>query len=109
MLDRQFPGFCFSDLTNPGDFAETLDKLGKLELFTHQELRQNGAHIVELKNIIRSARQRLGALQLDDCDNLWSIRFNGVQRVWAVQFGQVFCVLWCDKDHKICPSMPKNT
>ena len=49
------------------------------------------------------------ALQLDDWEELYSLRLSGRSRVWGLKEAGIFWILWWDPNHEICPSYKKNT
>ena len=61
-------------------------------------------HWVQVRDIIKPARNRLKELYLDDVEELFSIRLTGTQRVWGIRDYNYFKMLWFDFDHEICPS-----
>jgi hypothetical protein len=61
-------------------------------------------HLVSINKIIPSARDRLTELNLDDIEDLFSIRLTSTQRIWGIRNYNYFKILWFDFDHNICPS-----
>ena len=66
-------------------------------------------HAIETSRIIKEAQQRLADINLDDFDMLHSLTITGKQRLWGVMVSGVFCVVWLDKEHEICPSSKRYT
>jgi len=66
-------------------------------------------HSVAISKLIRSARNRLEELGMDDLDELFRFRLTGTQRVWGIRDGRVFRLLWWDPGHEVCPSQLRNT
>jgi hypothetical protein len=60
-------------------------------------------HYVNISKIIPEAQKRLKRLDLDDNDELFSIRFDGELRIWGIRKFSYFQVLWFDFNHEICP------
>lgn len=66
-------------------------------------------HAVDVEDIVKEARARLGKLELDDLDNIVSLRLGGKQRIWVARFQHYAFLLWWDPEHAVCPSTKKNT
>lgn len=64
-------------------------------------------HSVKAHKIIPQAQKRLVELMLDDYDDIWRFRFDGLKRIWGIRDKHIFRVLWWDPQHKICPSTPR--
>jgi len=67
--------------------------------------RKTKHHNVSVKSVIPEAQKRLQKLNLDDVDELFSIRFDGELRIWGIRTFSYFRVLWIDLNHEICPSL----
>jgi hypothetical protein len=61
-------------------------------------------HWVHIRDIIKPARNRLKELNMDDVEELFSIRLTGKQRVWGIRDFNYFKMIWFDFEHEICPS-----
>ncbi|WP_437187858.1 hypothetical protein SH668x_001269 [Planctomicrobium sp. SH668] len=87
------------------------EKLKSYERMTWGQINSNQRrdHSVPTGNLIKEARERLQQLKLDDVDELFRFRFEGKHRLWGIVIGNVFQILWWDKNHEICPSTLKNT
>lgn len=94
---------------DPTLFKDILEKILECQKLTWQELNHKGSHLVNINQIISTARKRLVTLQLDDRDELYSLRLSNKQRIWGVKEGNIFWILWWDPNHEICPSHKKNT
>jgi hypothetical protein len=46
---------------------------------------------------------------LDEFEDLVSLRLSARERVWGILAEGVLELLWWDPDHKVCPSLPRNT
>ncbi len=86
-----------------------LGKLFESQKLTWQELRQNGSHQISVDQIVTDARKRLQILQLDEWEELYSIRIAGKPRLWGIKESSIFWILWWDPNHEICPSNKKYT
>jgi hypothetical protein len=85
------------------------ERLSELERLDWTGLKCNGkyCHNVALDSICSEAQRRLEEKRLDDNDALIELRCSGTHRVWGIEDGNVFMIIWWDPDHKICPSGPK--
>jgi hypothetical protein len=108
MLDHGHPKWCFAH-SNPDKIAEVLLKLGQIERLLETERRQGGSHPVTKDILIKAAQDRLSELMFDDIDEMYSVRVTGKERIYTIRHGQVFHIIWFDKDHEICPSRKKHT
>lgn len=90
-------------------FLEILKKKGSFEKMTWSDLGQQGSHRVEVYKLSKDAQKRLQDIKLDDCEELFSFRVTGPNRVWCLQHGELMRVLWWDPDHQVCPSKLKHT
>ena len=66
-------------------------------------------HSVPLGKLVPRARRRLIELKLDDVDELWRFKLNGLKRLWGIRVGDCFYALWWDPEHAVCPSKLKHT
>ncbi|WP_411572212.1 hypothetical protein ACK8HJ_21245 [Vreelandella titanicae] len=66
-------------------------------------------HSIEVGRLCRDAQRRLEALQLDDQDEVFSLRLSGRHRVFGIREGAALKILWNDPEHEICPSTKRNT
>jgi hypothetical protein len=94
---------------DPRHLKEFLSRLLDCQKLTWQELRQNGSHCVQTSQIVSDARKRLQVLQLDDWEELYSLRLAGKPRIWGLKEVGIFWILWWDPNHEICPSQKKHT
>ena len=108
------------DMVNPFGWHEidqkTLtyihNRLSEIEARTWQEIlvhskKQN--HTVQTRHIAKSGRDRLSEMGMDDQEELVSLRFTGIERVWGILDQGVLTVLWWDPNHQVCPSLKKHT
>ena len=91
---------------------EIRDKLKAYESMTWDEIligskKQN--HTVPCYKLSKTARKRLQVLQLDDVDELISLRVGGKGRIWGIRQQSVLLLLWWDPEHEVCPSPKKHT
>ena len=86
------------------------DKLKHFESMTIQDLLLNGGnHPVSVSEMVPEARERLIQLGLRFQEELFSLRLQGEERVWAIQDHTVLKILWWDPNHMVCPSHKKHT
>jgi hypothetical protein len=87
-------------------------KLSGFESMTWREIlldskKQN--HTVPVQNLCKSARDRLIILNLDDLDEITSLRLSGTERIWGVINQGIMELLWWDPNHEVYPSIKKHT
>lgn len=63
----------------------------------------NNSHFVPVNKLIPEAQKRLEYLQMDDIDQLFSLRLEGKVRLYGRRTGRVMKILWFDFDHEIYP------
>lgn len=68
-----------------------------------------GSHFVSVASFAKPARERLPQIELDDVDELFSLRHGGRQRIWGVREMAILKVVWWDPEHAVCPSAKKHT
>lgn len=91
---------------------EIQTKLSNYESMTWGEIlidskKQN--HIVSINTLSKLARQRLTEMNLDDLDELTSLRLSGTERIWGKFNKGVMELLWWDPKHEVYPTQKKNT
>lgn len=65
------------------------------------------SHNIPIERLSKNARERLEAIQQDDIDDLFSLRFTGKGRIWGVKDRNILRIIWFDFDHAICPMLDK--
>lgn len=93
-------------------FAFIRSKLAAFESMTWNQIIVEGKkhhHSIPVDEIVKSARERLEAINQDDTDVLVSLRLSAKSRVWGILEEGVLRLLWWDPNHEICPSKKKNT
>lgn len=75
-----------------------------IERERHGKKGKSKHHYISISDIISTAQKRLQKLDLDDVDQLFSIRLKGKLRIWGIRTFSYFKVLWFDFNHEICPS-----
>ena len=69
----------------------------------------NNSHFVNVDTLSRAAKKRLRDIEMDDIDQLFSLRLAGKIRLYGKRIGRVFQIIWFDFNHEICPSKKRNT
>ena len=64
-------------------------------------------HHINVSGIIKDAQKRLGIIEMDDLDQLYSLRLASRMRIYGVVQGRVLKIIWYDPKHEVCPSTPK--
>ena len=65
-------------------------------------------HHVSVSVLSDRARKRLKDLNLEDMEELFSLRLSGKERIWGILTQGVLEVLWWDPAHEVCPSSKKH-
>lgn len=65
-------------------------------------------HFIEIHKLAKCAQQRSNEIHLF-CDELFSLRLSGKERLFGMVDDGVFYIVWYDKDHEICPAPKKHT
>lgn len=106
--DKNGP-FAWSNLTNGDEFMAVIQKLTDIEPMSENDQQSKGCHFIQVEKLSRPAQDRLQVLQLDDLDEIYSIRLSGRGRVFCVHRPEYMRVLWFDPNHEVCPSIKKYT
>ena len=88
---------------------EVIQKLGKFESMTWQQIEGARCHFIGIESLSKQAQDRLRELGQDDVDELFSLRLSGAERVFGIRDRWIFRILWWDPDHRVCPSVLSNT
>lgn len=86
-------------------------KLQEFEGMTWGGIIQNRTnnHFISLEDFKPLVRERVSELRFDE-DELFSIRLGGRIRLYGVfRDNSVFCILFFDTEHELCPSLKKHT
>lgn len=106
--DRNGP-FSWDALTDGAEFMSVIKTLSDIETMSEANQQQRGCHFIPLYKLSKEAQDRLAEIQLEDLDELYSIRLTGRGRVFCVHRPQYMRVLWFDPDHRVCPAKLKHT
>lgn len=72
---------------------------------THGRQGKSSNHYIRNKSYLcAEARKRLSELNLYRRKHFFSLRVNGKVRIYGFLYGNLFQVLWLDKNHKIYPT-----
>ncbi len=88
------------------------DKLSNFESMTWNDIlvkNKRNNHSVEIDKLSSTAQTRLTEIQLDDIDELVSLRLSAKERIWGILEQGVLIILWWDPNHQVCPSNLKHT
>ena len=114
--------FCFHKFNSNNEWyqgkqKQEVDFWGVCEKFKHFENikwsqlagNQERNHSIPIDKIIKPAQETLRRLQLDDYDEIWSLAFNGLPRLWGIKDNMFFMTIWWDPDHLVCPVGKKGS
>lgn len=76
---------------------------------TWTDIRKNGSHTVNIDRLTSKAKKRLRELNLEDVDELYSLRLSGPERLWAVRNNAILRLLWWDPCHSVYPCEKKGS
>lgn len=91
------------------ELAMLIARLKNFESIPWTELHKTGSHSIPVDSIVKAAKDRLTELNMDDIDELYSLRMQGQPRLWGIKRGHIFSVLWWDPLHEVCPYHKKHT
>ncbi len=63
------------------------------------EGRGTNHHLLPIDKFTKDAQRRLGALKLDDADELFSLRLGNTLRLYGIKDGRVLRFVWHDPYH----------
>ena len=75
----------------------------EIEAQTFGEKTKTKHHSINVSRLDNVARKRLKKLQLDDVDEVYSLRLEGKLRLFGLRKDNYFNLLWVDMDHQVCP------
>lgn len=105
----RFDGQCkwceTKDLTTH-DVWEIGEKLKSFEQtqWKHLAADEERHHRVPFYKLCKEAQEVAEKLNIDDYEEIWSLRLTGKQRLWGVRDEQYFVVIWWDPDHLVYPT-----
>lgn len=76
------------------------------DILTDKSGRRHGTknHAIPISDLTPCAQSCISHLHLDDFDCLYSLTITGRKRLWGVMAEGVYCIIWFDPEHEICPS-----
>ena len=95
--------WCFSVMKGQ-KLTAVLEHLRTFESMTWTEIQQAGSHPISTDKLVNDARRRLQQINLDDYEEIFSLRLGGKPRIWGIRTGRVLQILWWDPNHEVCPS-----
>lgn len=110
-VDKGGP-FSWTILENdPARFVQIIKKLSNLETMQEKDLGEYGCHSIYVRDLSNVAQKRLGQINRDDVDQLYSIRIDGRCRIFCIHDAahKFLRVLWYDPEHEVHPSPKKHT
>lgn len=66
------------------------------------------SHNVPVQELTKAARDELERMKIEN-DEIFSLRLNGVERVWGFLNCGVLELLWYDPQHEVCVSRKRHT
>lgn len=90
-------------------FDDIIITLQNCEGRTWADVEGKSNHFISVERICKQAQKRLIELDLEDNEDLFSLRINGKKRLWGIRRGSQLLLLWWDPEHEICPSNKKHT
>lgn len=97
---------------NAQEIKNIQTKLSDFESMTWNEISIEGKkqnHSVTIDQLSTKAKKRLEEKNINDIDELFSLRLSGTQRVWGILEQGILNLLWWDSNHQVCPSNKKHT
>ena len=90
------------DSVSLGEFYQAIHpKLRDFESMTWQEIISGGSHNIEVYKLITDAQKRLEVLNLNDLEELFSLRLEGVKRIWGILERGILHIIWYDPKHEV--------
>ena len=92
-------------------YDDIIRKLGSFEGMTWAEImsqsggRAHGTnhHFEDVGDLKKEAQKRLQELQLEDLDQVFSLRLSGKERLYGILNDRVLRIIWYDQNHEIYP------
>lgn len=75
---------------------------------THGARGKTKSHFIPISKLIREAKDRLDEIRISDVDEIFSLRLNGLTRIYGFRNSDVLDIIWVDRKHEICPPPKKN-
>ena len=75
---------------------------GFIERAQHGKSGKSKNHFVNVEDLSKEARDRLSELGIND-DQLYSLRLDGLSRIYGIRELNVLEIIWIDLSHEIYP------
>ena len=72
----------------------------QIERQTHGKYGKSSSHYVPISKLDIEMRKRLKDLSLDDIDEIFSLRLDGLYRIYGVRKFNVLQIIFFDKEHE---------
>lgn len=110
MIDR-YGNWGWNNVNKDIFWNDIFDKIKSFESMTWAEIKKNkkNNHSVKVSKIYPVAQNRLVEIELDDVEELFSLRLGSKKRIWGIRNGRVLNILWWDPNHTVCKSFKKYT
>lgn len=87
-----------------------IQKLQNFESMTWGEIEGTHSHLVQISDCPNPlVQKRLNELQLDDYNELFSLRLSAKERIFGILFNNILKLLWYDPEHQVWPAPKKHT
>lgn len=99
-------------INNPSEFKDVLAYLSSIETMKWKEILLDSSsqnHKIKLYKLSKDAQKRLERINVNDIDDLISLRVTGKKRIFGIMNSGKLNLLWYDPEHKVCPSKLKHT
>jgi hypothetical protein len=73
------------------------------ETYSTKNERKSRHHTIPVGKLSKEAQRRLRELNMEDIEELFSFRLEGLIRVWGIRKFGYFQLLWIDPDHTVYP------
>lgn len=84
-------------------------KWSEIKHDTHDKAKSKH-HFLEIDTLSKAAKERIKKLELEQySDSIFSFAFDNKWRIIGIRENELFHVVWCDPEHKFCPSHLKHT
>lgn len=90
-------------------FQEIIPKLQNYETMTWGQIEGKESHFIDVDKCSKEAQKRLEELELEDLEELFSLRIGSRKRIWGRLKSSIFQILWWDPEHQVYPVKKKRT
>jgi hypothetical protein len=78
-------------------------RLSNFETMTFAEIEGKKSHPIPKERLCAEAQERIRKLELDDYDDVLSLRVTTIERVWGIKTPGGVLLLWWDPEHTVYP------